>query len=499
MKTRQLVYWIAILAVFTMAARISVDTDTWWHLRAGKWILDMRAVPLVDPFSYTRLGADWRYPGWLVEVPMYWIFATLGPGGLNIWTALMVTAAFVLLWPTMAGGVFTRAFVLILAATVSGVYWAARPYLVTFLLTALFIRVLEDFQWARTDRLLWLPLLMVIWANSHGGFAVGFILLGVYLCGAGWDSFRDRVQEGKSIRKLPAAVLKDSRVRRLLFTGALMAAAVAVNPSGPTMLLYPFQTVSISSLRDFIQEWQSPNFHELQVQPFLWMLLAILGAVGVSKRRLALVDFLLVAGFAYLGFLAGRNIALFALVAPAVLTRYLAPNLEALSTRWKVQLFQGEESNLPRFKSRLNFGLVILLALAAALKSASVFPAAVNQAHFEETLPVGAARYLADERPVGRLMNSYNWGGYLLWALPEYPVFIDGRTDLYDDEIIEAWLLVMRGEEGWQTTLDEWGVNLVLVEPAVPVNHKLEAAGWQLVYGDRIAHIYQRPLALEEG
>jgi len=75
--------------------------------------------------------------------------------------------------------------------------------------------------------------------------------------------------------------------------------------------------------------------------------------------------------------------------------------------------------------------------------------------------------------PPGRLFNSYNWGGYLLWELPEYPVFIDGRTDLYNDELINEWLQVMRGEPGWQEALDRWQVRLVLLEPGAPVVEQL--------------------------
>src|SRR5690606_13624710 len=97
----------------------------------------------------------------------------LGPGGLNLWTAGMVTLSFAFLWRTLSGGLFLRVFIFVLAATVSAVYWAARPYLVTFLFAAVFLWILEDMRWGRippgSRRLLWLPVLMVIWANSHGG------------------------------------------------------------------------------------------------------------------------------------------------------------------------------------------------------------------------------------------------------------------------------------------------------------------------------------------
>jgi hypothetical protein len=120
-----LVTFITFLAVFAMAARISVDTDTWWHLRAGQWIVENRQIPREDVFSYTRAGESWEYPGWLVEVPLYWLYQLAGPGGLNLWTAFMVTLTFAFVWLTLSGGPFLKAFVIVLAAAAAGVYWAA--------------------------------------------------------------------------------------------------------------------------------------------------------------------------------------------------------------------------------------------------------------------------------------------------------------------------------------------------------------------------------------
>ncbi len=259
----------------------------------------------------------------------------------------MVTLAFAFIWRALSGGVFLRAFTLILAATASGVYWAARPYLVTFLLAAVFLWLLEDFRWRKADRLAWLPVLMVVWANSHGGFAVGIILWGVYFVEA---YFREQVQflPGFDWRTLTRF---SPEVRRLLLVGVLLLVAVMINPSGPVMVLYPFKTIAINSLREFIQEWQSPDFHSRQVQPFLWLLFATVGAVGFSKRRLALTDFLLFTGFAYLSFQAGRNIALFALAAPLVLTRHAEPLFAAWAARLGITSrtqFSGRETKLQR-------------------------------------------------------------------------------------------------------------------------------------------------------
>lgn len=501
-----------------MAARVSVDSDTWWHLRAGQWIVENRAVPQVDPFSYTRLGQPWHYPGWLVEVPMNWIFQALGPGGLNLWTACMVTLTFLFVWKTLRGGVFLRAFAIVLAAVTSGVYWAARPYLVTFLLTAVYFWILESYRWRMDDsqpgasinavkRLWWLPVLMLIWVNSHGGFAVGFILWGVYWFDdvLRWalqafrvhlsafsretgDDGRRMADDSTSHTVQSTAYSSRTAFYRLTLVGVLMIVAVCLNPSGPVMLAYPFKTVSIGALQEYIQEWQSPDFHLRSAQPFIWLLIFTFGAVGISRRRLALTDFLIFSGFTYLSLLAWRNVALFAVVVPATLARHAAPLLDALGRRVG---FYGASVARPRgFRKWLNGALLVLLVLATLVKAGADFPAEVNEKAFRKTMPVDAVAYLQKQDLPGRLFNSYNWGGYLLWHLPQYPVFIDGRTDLYNDEVISQWLQVVRSEPGWQDVLEQWDVRLVLVEPSLPLAGQLSAAGWQLVYADDVAVVY---------
>lgn len=481
----RLVTVITFLAIFAMAARISVDTDTWWHLRAGQWIWEHGTVPRVDPFSYTRQGASWQYPGWIVELPMYWIYRWLGPGGLNLWTAAMVSLAFAFVWRTLSGGPFLRAFVIILAVAASGVYWAARPYLMTFLLAAIYLWILEDFRAKGYPpgyrRIWWLPVLMALWANSHGGFAVGFILLGVYFVG----SF------SLAIRGLHIGInYPHPGLRSLLFVILFSILAVCLNPYGPIMLLYPFKTVGIGALQDYIQEWQSPNFHSISVQPFAWLLLVTLGAVGVSRRRISLVDFILISGFFYLGLLAGRNVALFALVAPMVITRHIAPVMAALARRFKLRGLPV--GSVPIRIALINLFIASLVLVAVGFKVALVYPTPVNEEAFRKGLPVDAVEYLREARPPGRLFNSYNWGAYLLWALPEYPVFVDGRTDLYNDEVIGEWLRAARAEEGWQEILDRWDVRLVLLEPTTPLVYRLEVNGWRQLYSDEAAVVYGR-------
>jgi hypothetical protein len=491
----RLVVAITFMLIFAMAARVSLDTDTWWHLRTGQWIVEHRAVPAADPFSYTRAGADWRIPGWIVQAPLYLLFASFSYAGLNLFTAFFVTLTFALVYRACSGPPLLRAFALVLAVAVSAIYWSARPQIVSFALAGAFAWVLYDYRERAVNRLWLLPPLMALWANAHGGFAIGFILIGLTLAGEAislgwrWLSARfGRLEPPASNVQRPS-----SNPRPLLWlaaVGLLCALAVMLNPAGPEMLLYPFKTVSIGALRDFIQEWQSPNFHQRETQPFLWLLIGTLVVVVLSRRPANFTDLLLVSGLGYMGFLAGRNMPLLAIVAPPLLTRHASELLDDLRARFLKS--GGASGGTTGGVPAINWLLLIVIGALALVKVISVLPAQVNEQQIERLVPVKAAQFILRERPPGPLFNSYNFGAYLMWALyPDYPVYTDGRTDLYDDAFLREYLDVAVGRPAYEQTFERYGVRLVLVEADSLLGDRLsEDPDWRLLYRDELAAVY---------
>lgn len=91
------------------------------------------------------------------------------------------------------------------------------------------------------------------------------------------------------------------------------------------------------------------------------------------------------------------------------------------------------------------------------------------------------------------MLNSYNWGGYLIWALPEYPVFVDGRTDLYDDDLLTQYLAAVRAEPNWREVLQRWEIGVVLLEPNAPLVTLLRQQGWQTAAADELSVILIPP------
>jgi hypothetical protein len=265
--------------------------------------------------------------------------------------------------------------------------------------------------------------------------------------------------------------------------------AIFVNPFGAEMLGYPLRTVSIGVLQDFIQEWQSPNFHQIEVQPFLWLLLIVLMAMAISSKRPTSIELIHVGIFAYLGFVAARNIALFALVAAPVLSRHL----DAILVNWLPRRTGGQELS-SRLTRPLNVFILILIAFAALIKGALPLSNRFNEETIAESMPAEAAEYLRINQPQGPLLNSYNWGGYVLWSLyPEYLSFVDGRTDLFDDAILEEYLDVWRGNDGWQEVLSKWGIRTVLIETDSPLTRELLREGWTAAHEDDQATVFTSP------
>jgi len=489
MSFRTLIVALTFMAILVMGLRFSVDTDTWWQVRTGELIAQQHAIPTTDSFSFTREGQSWRYPStaWLIELKLYFIYEWFGAGGLNIWMAAMITLAFAFVYLAMSGGGFLRAFVLVLATAVSGVYWAARPYMATFVLSAIFLWVLEDFRWERKNRLIWLPVLMALWVNSHPGFAMGFILIGIYFVdelvrwlSANWPLKSAKVR--KAIR---------GRLGMLLLAIVGMLVAACLNPAGPAIFQYPFETVSIGVLRDYIQEWQSPNFHQITSQPFIWMLLLTLATLGLASKRIVLSDFLLTGVSIYLTLLAGRNMPLFALVAPIVLTRYAVPVIEEMRKKLKWE-DRATSERTSRLQSVLNVLIVLILGAIALVRAWMIYPEAVNEADIALEAPVAAVEYIREHQPTGRLFNSYNWGGYLIWNLRDHPVFVDGRTDLYSDDLLSEWLNTVSAADGWQETLEKWNIGLILIEPSWALAKILPTEGWQLLYEDEHSVLYSK-------
>ena len=488
---------LVFLLVVLAAARTPLDSDMWWHLRAGQTTWETGKPVLVDHFSTTRFGEKWINHSWLAEVGMYLVYRSTGTYGLGVGSALLAALSMLIIFLMMDGPALLKAFLIIPGILVAAIVWAPRPQLLSLVLFALLLFLLYLYKWKQKNILWVLPILFIFWSNLHGGFALGLILLGTVIVGELLNHALGFIGE---------EILNWRKILTLSAWSVVSILAVLVNPNGLDTWLIPFQTVGVQALQNFISEWASPDFHEFFQQPFIWLLIGILAAIGFSGRRLDGSDFFTVGLFAYLSLIARRNYGPFALVATPVLSRYLwaagqswlerEPAISLLDWfRKKARVKPKLSGNQPlnrALQKAINLSFIAVLALAACIKCYITSNPILVDTLLKKNYPVAAVKWIDEQHPAGPMLNEYNWGGYLTWFLRDYPVFIDGRTDLYGDEIIGQWISVVEAGEGWQEFLDRWKIRLILVEPGRPLVNFLSDYGWKELYRDRQAVVFGR-------
>jgi hypothetical protein len=468
---------VVFMMLFAVALRVPMDTDTWWHLRVGEAILQSGFVTS-DTLSHTMAGQPWVNHSWGAQIVMT-LFWRAGDFGLALYTAVLATGGMAFVYVTCrASNVYVRLFAVVLGAVTASVFWSARPQMFTFLFSAVALWLLWG-EVRQSGRRIWVyPLMMLVWANLHAGFSVGFILLGIVIAGEGLANLLARaLREG----------LRWRGVGRLIGIGLLSVAAILVNPRGADLLAVPFQTLGIGALQNFIQEWASPDFHQPQSWPFIALLFGVLGAAAASPKRITWTEFLLVAGTGFMALTSGRNIALFAVAATPVFCTHLDAALTARG--WVLRPLKA----VPPRIGALNLLLIVLAGVGLLAYAAGTFidPDEVRDTQ-AEVLPVAAVEALLAERPPGNLFNSYNWGGYLSLYAPEYPVYVDGRTDVYGDRFLtQDFYRVAVAAPGWQDTLARYGVGIVLIEPQTGLAFALrETPGWRIAWEDDVAVLF---------
>jgi hypothetical protein len=474
---RKVILIVVFLLVFFISLSPPQDADMWWHLAAGKKMVEQAQILTTDTFSYTQRGATWTNAFWLSDIIIYLAYRFGGYLGIALLVAAIAVVTMGILYRNASEGALPIQLLMILLGTFAiAPVWTPRPQIFSFLLLAILDYGLSGSQAFFVKRPWLLIGLFILWANLHGGFIWGFLLLFAFISGKGLDNLLKRENS-----------LSFQELGRLGLWTLLGALAIFINPNGLSLWKLPFYTVDISI--QLISEWHSPDFHRLDLHPLLWLLFLILIGAGTVKRALSWSSILKVIGFAYMAFVSQRSMGPFVIVAVPVA-------IESLTSAWSEWVFivarppktrpSGTVSTL--FAVVLNLLILGFLAGVTILRAYTVSTA--QQVH--HGYPLQAVEAIRLHQPQAQIFNSYNWGGYLQWELPAYPVFIDGRADLYGEQIINDWWSVVNGTEQGLRLLDSLQVNFVLLEPGWPILDKLGQRGWHTLYEDETAVVMER-------
>ncbi len=480
------------------------DSDTGWHLRTGEWILQHGRVPVVDMFSFTKLGQPWFAWEWLWDLAFGWLHLHAGLAGVALASLTVIALAFAIAFRTAlrrSRNLFIVFCITALGMIVSTMHWHARPHLFTLLFTALFCAILDRVR-SGNVRLLWLlPPLTILWTNLHGAFFVGVILL----CGlAAGDIFGWFVEADRG--------LASERLHRswpYLLAAAGCGAASFINPYGYQLHLHIFRYLFLENHADQIQEFQSLNFHGMVGVVFaLLLLVAVVSAIWQFVHKEFGASLLLL-GWSALALYSMRNIPIFALVmiplaSEAIGQMLSRANLSAVSewVRRPVRSFLDLESEFDELDRhwRLHLvsiaGLSLLLAVSFAPNPPDKLRAQFDPRHF----PVAAVNASIAGLSEPRVFAHDQWGGYLIYRLyPRLRVFTDGRSDFYGPAFLDEWEGIRSGAYDWQQRLDKYAIDTVLLPAGASLASTLkQSRRWRVVYDDGIAVVFQHCPRVEE-
>ena len=459
--------WVGVFvyALFFLAGnRLLIDPDTLWQVTVGQWILDHHAVPETDVFSFTMRGQPWISTQWLAQVLYAKAFAVAGWSGPVVLAASALAATFGLLTRFLIRRLSeSTALVFVAAALALTVPHAlARPHVLAFPVMVLWVAALIAAADRRGVPSFWLLPLMALWANLHGGFVFGLVLMAPIALDA--------------VLNADAASRKPLALRWAVFGLAALLASCCT-PYGWNSLLASQKILALGAALRLIREWQAADFSDIaafEVCLLLGLGLALWRGVKLPPMRIVLL-----LGLIHMALAQDRAAEILGLLAPLVLAVPLARQIG------------GPEVSAFAVAAPMRRGL--LAGVAIALVAGTVAYTAVYR--FEphpRGAPAAAVAELKKLNP-GHVFNDYDFGGYLI--ANGVPTFIDGRTELYGEKFFMDYIeaVAVMNPETLFRLLDEYKIEATLMRTQTSANRLIDHIdGWQKVYSDDIATLHVR-------
>lgn len=468
-------------------------TDLWGHLSYGRWIIENGQLPATEPLMPLAEGVPMVNTAWGSQVLGYLTFQQFGVAGIQFSYAFSI----LLVSSLLTGAVYFRTrshwFALL---TFALFYWCdyqqliiVRPQLAGMVCFAAVFVMATSVRW-RTWYLAAIPLTFAIWANLHGSFIVGLVMLGALLVGRALDVLR-RSRNWKMI-------FSETRTRQIFYALELSAIAVMLNPYG--IGIYP-AVLEISGHVNLLSliEWDPLTLRMKQGQAFAALVIGLMIVYRLSPRRVSAGEVLLLIGLGLSSLWTSRMIVWWAPVAAYYIGLHSAASWNRFHKNSPVEIKRGGLYTVA------NLGLLWIFFAYSPLGGTILHggPATPEEARqkFQRAVstatPLEAANYLREHPPSGLVFNSYDWGDYLIWAgPPELKLFVASHVHLIPAEVWMHYREVSQGGVNWQSRLDRYGVNTVVINP---VKHNILAerlkessAIWTPVYESKKTAVYQR-------
>lgn len=465
--------------VFFLTSTPISDADFWWYLKTGEYVVRNWLVPRTDAFSFSNYGIPWVAHGWLSGTIFYLGYSQIGPNFLIFLFAIIAALSFWIVFKRCDSHPFIAGSATLLAAWTVLPTIGVRPRVFTLLLASVYLVILNNHVRRRSGRTIWLLVpLMMFWANLHGAFMIGLFLIGITVVGMVLDYLLIRDENGS----------RWPQIRTLMLVWVACLLASLINPYGVRIYTPAMKVLSSSIYNRVVSDWLSPNFHQPESLPLALLILLTILAFGLSPKSVRPSDLVLFLATLYATLKSQRNMAILALVAPPLMASYFQNVLAATTVGKKLSI----SSSVFDRRKTIFVSLVMLIplvALTVRLKSTIYAP----QKQEVLKVPVKAVEFLNQNMITGNTFTDPNmWGGYLIWASPSNPVYIDGR-DVYPEEFVKQFVEISSGVSDWRRPFDHYNVEIVLIRPDSLLSRKLlEAPEWEQIYRDEMSVVFKR-------
>jgi hypothetical protein len=471
--------FITIFVGAIMVGPRMVNGDLGRHLVLGKYMVTTLSIPTRDLFSFTKPSQSRPPYEWLAQVVLYFAYRILNMDGVVILTALVLAMTFVVVFidsfhrssmPVLA------AFLSLWAGVSSSIDWLTRPHVLSFFFLALWLMWLERIRKNENISLWWFPLLMLVWANSHGGFILGILAWVAYLSGWAWEAWRHR-----SVTDIG---------RNLMIIGGTSLIASVLTPD----LWRNWQGVLANNsiyILSHTSETKPPDFSVIGTLPFTCLLVLVLISFFLYRKRYPVSHILLLVGLALISLLMARNVPYFAIAAAPILIGDIGTLFREKS------VWNKFEDRVARIETGLKGYVWPALAMITAIGFFAYYQS-VFHAPFDnfnpQAFPVRAVDWLESHPQSGNMFNDFNWGGYLLYRLwPEDRVFIDSQSDFYGETLTRQYAEILSGQGDWEANLRQYNIGWLIVSPQSGLARSASGSPeWSMIYEDASAVIFVR-------
>lgn len=460
------------ITLLMMIFRAEYDTDYFWHIKAGKYMVTHHTILTKDVFSWIVYGKSWMAHEWLFEVLIY-LLSLIAPKShvliycfittLGILLVLYLTnkknyeknIPFTLIWLTF--------FIIIFG---DGII-TARPHMLDYIMLPLVIYLCYDLKKnENSKKIYFLPLISVIWVNLHGGSSNLIYIVPIIFLITGLFNF--------SFGKIEEKRLSKKQILTYLIVILIATGALLINPRGIKILYYPYLNMNSTYMLKTINEWQPSNLNSMTHYPYFVLLLFGVIIILISKKKLSLTDGLLFLFFMYLGLKSIRFWFYMYLVLNYIVFNYVNEREYDKDTYLILSLV-----------------VIGLFALGIGYRDDVKYNDKVSL----DNNTIDCLRRLKPQR----LFNMYNYGGYLVYK--DFKVFMDGRADLYYNYNYRDYFAISNLDGDYKNIINKYNFDYLIVTSTYSINNYLgyNPDSYELIYSSGEVRIYKNLNYREEG